>query len=434
MIGSKWIFVLLALCVAVLSVFAIWHPKTDIWYVYGVVLLSGVLLVLLFRSVVMPKLTVMRGMELISAQDFNNRLTNVGEHDADRIVNLFNMMIDRLRNERLRNLEQDSFLSLLIKASPMGVAMLDFDGRFTMANEAFLRITGAGREKDIIGRSLSDLRSELCREMMKVPVGEARVVRRGDVRTYRCYHLSFVQTGFSREFYLIESLTEEVMKAEREAYEKVIRIISHEVNNTMGGVRSVLETIQDVVDDDEIRKVLESCDNRCSQMCGFISSYADVVRVPDPVLSKVDLNGELSRLLPFLRGMVPERISLEADIAAEPVNALIDSALIEQVVINVVKNAFESITGTEGKIVVSVLRKNGNPAIEICNNGTPISDEVSQQLFRPFFTTKREGRGLGLTLVCEILNRHKAQYSLRTYPDGMTRFSIEFPSPGRNMH
>jgi len=427
MIGSKWLFALLSVCVAALSFMALMHSKVEVWWIYGVVIISFILLSLLFRSVIKPQYTVIRGMELISSQDFNNRLVKVGERDSDKIVDLFNKMIDRLRNERLRNLEQESFLGLLIKASPMGVAMLDFDGCFTMVNGAFLKLTGIDSEKEIVGKRWEDLHADIRESMFRVPVGESQVIRCGDVRMYRCYHLNFIQSGFSREFYLIESLTEEVMKAEREAYEKVIRIISHEVNNTMGGVRSVLETIYDVIDDEDIKKVVESCDNRCSQMCGFISSYADVVRVPDPLLLKTDLNHELSKMIPFLRGMVPEEISLESGLDSEPLLAMVDITLIEQVIVNIVKNAAESIVDGKGWIELTAFRHNGNPVVEIVNNGIPISEEVSEQLFRPFFTTKKGGRGLGLTLVCEILNRHKAQYSLRTAPDGLTRFRIEFP-------
>ena len=126
---------------------------------------------------------------------------------------------------------------------------------------------------------MTSLYSELASHMMEVPLGENRVIRGGDVRTYRCYHLSFIRAGFMRRFYLLESLTEEVMKAERAAYEKVIRVISHEVNNTMGGVRSVLQTLRDVCEDPDIEEVVDSCDDRCVQMCDFISSYADVVKV-----------------------------------------------------------------------------------------------------------------------------------------------------------
>lgn len=420
---SRYIFIGILLSILGVAIILQYAPVRLHWLIYIVSVVALLLLLLLWRGVLMPAQTVVKGMELIKAQDFNNRLRPVHQRESDRIVDLFNQMIDKLRNERLYNREQDGFLKLLIEASPMGVVMLDFDGKVSMMNNSFLRITGIPNQEAGTGLKVTDLPSGLARKMTEVPLGENLIIRHGDVKMYRCYHLSFIQTGFQRHFYLLESLTEEVMKAERAAYEKVIRIMSHEVNNTMGGVRSVLEMLNDIVDDDDIKEVIDSCDDRCSQMCGFISSYADVVRVPEPVLRKVDLSEELHRLMPFLQEMVPERIRLEYNPPTEPIDANIDTTLMQQVVVNVVKNAVESIKG-EGIIRISAGIENENVLLEISNDGEPISEEVSRNLFSPFFTTKKEGRGLGLTLISEILNKHKAQFSLMTGEDGITRFRI----------
>jgi two-component system sensor histidine kinase len=424
---TKVWFVLVCVCIVAVAAMVALLPPDRLWYVYPVCALAFVLLMMLLQSVIMPNSVVMRGMELIASQDFNNRLAMTGVHDADNIVTLFNTMIDRLRNERLHNREQENFLQLLIDASPMGVMMLDFDGKVTMANNAFLRLTGINDVKQLVGKFVEEAPEGLATEMQKVELGNNEVVRFGDIRMYRCYHLSFVQMGFQREFYLLESLTEEVMKAEREAYEKVIRTISHEVNNTMGGVRSVLDTLLDVTDDADIVKVIESCDVRCEQMCGFVSSYADVVRLPDPVKKPHDLNEEIGKLIPFLGLIVKPGVSVDFKPAAGVVNADIDSELMQQVFVNIVKNASESISHDNGNIWISTGIEGNSSVIEISNDGDPIDEAVSRQLFRPFFTTKRDGKGIGLTLTSEILNRHGATFRLATTPDGITRFRIHLP-------
>lgn len=424
MVGSRFLFAGLCLCICAMIALIAFYPEERIWML-GSVVLSVVFLFLLYRSVVKPRQTTMRGMELIASQDFNNRLSKVGETDSDKIVALFNSMIDKLRNERLKNIEQDGLLRLLIDASPMGVAMLDFNGRIDMVNRSFLKIMGISSESQIIGSEMTSLYSELASHMMEVPLGENRVIRGGDVRTYRCYHLSFIRAGFMRRFYLLESLTEEVMKAERAAYEKVIRVISHEVNNTMGGVRSVLQTLRDVCEDPDIEEVVDSCDDRCVQMCDFISSYADVVKVLAPVMTRVDINEKIRGLLPFLNGLAREGINVYFDSSPEPVDVCIDIALMQQVIVNIFKNAVESIS-EEGFVRIETLLDRQRPVMVISNNGKPMTEDVSKQLFSPFFTTKKEGRGIGLTLVSEILNRHGANYSLRTDKDGITRFRIEF--------
>ncbi|MDE6399286.1 MAG: PAS domain-containing sensor histidine kinase, partial [Muribaculaceae bacterium] len=133
----------------------------------------------------------------------------------------------------------------------------------------------------------------------------------------------------------------------------MIRTISHEVNNTMGGVRSVLDTLLDVTDDADIVRVIESCDVRCEQMCGFVSSYADVVRLPDPVKKQHDLNEEIGKLIPFLGLIVKPGVAVDFKAADGAVTAEIDSELMQQVFVNIVKNASESISRETGNIWIS---------------------------------------------------------------------------------
>ncbi|MDE6443283.1 MAG: PAS domain-containing protein [Muribaculaceae bacterium] len=404
--------------------------KWEIISCLGVALL---LMILFYRMTVLPGRVVSRGFELLEAQDFNNRLVEVGEGTADRTVRLFNTMIDRLRNERLLNMERESFLQFLIDASPMGVVMLDLDGRVSMANGAFLQLCGIREYEELDGKTLEELPPNLSRWLSGIPYQESVVFRPGDSRLFKGSHLSFVQNGFNRHFFLLENLTEEMIRAERKAYEKVIRIMSHEVNNTMGGVRTVFGMlIDDTEDDKELRDVLESCDRRCGEVCDFINAYADVVRLPSPQLQRLDLGDMLSENIPFLNTLAPEDVriglSTEGDLTMTG-----DRTQLEQVIVNIVKNAVESFRDSEkdytveGKwIEISARSEDRSLILDISNNGKPIPESVASQLFSPFFTTKPEGKGLGLTLTGEILGSHNARWSLQTREDGITVFSIRF--------
>ncbi|MDE6336331.1 MAG: GHKL domain-containing protein, partial [Muribaculaceae bacterium] len=150
-----------------------------------------------------------------------------------------------------------------------------------------------------------------------------------------------------------------------------------------------------------------------------------VVRVPEPVRSKIELNEMVGDMVPFLQGMAPADMALIFEPHKEEIEVEVDLALMQQVIVNIVKNAIESINREDGIIRIVIYVQNERPVLEIANNGEPISEEVSTQLFSPFFTTKREGRGIGLTLISEILNRHNASYSLKTGSDGITRFQIQ---------
>ncbi|MCH5232537.1 MAG: PAS domain-containing sensor histidine kinase [Muribaculaceae bacterium] len=419
-------FIILSLCFVALTVMAI---VGDIpYWAWFLPVGTGIFATLIiFRGIWLPHAIVVRGMELIQSQDYNNRLVKVGEPTSDRIVSLFNSLIDKLRAERLQTKEQESLLQLLIEASPLGVVMLDFDNRISMTNRAFLKIFGIKSQDSISGRMLSELENDLVPEMTKVPLGNAEIIRKGNLHIYRIYHLNFIQEGFKREFFLIESLEEEIRKAEKIAYEKVIRTISHEVNNSMGGVRSVLEIIAETTTDEEIKRVVESCEHRCESMGNFIREYADVVKLPEPNLQMIELGKELDGIFPFLQRMIPGNIELIYNKREDDFFIKADSGLLQQVILNIVKNAVESIR-EKGVIEINVTGDEREVVLTISNNGAPIDQSISNQLFTPFFTTKPNGKGIGLTLVRDVLSRHSAEYSLSTGTDGITRFVISFPA------
>ncbi|MCM1451087.1 MAG: HAMP domain-containing histidine kinase [Clostridium sp.] len=421
--GSRFAFFLVLLCIAAATALLYWMPAGLKWSAYVALGAALLALIILYCRIVMPSTAAARGLELIAAQDFNNFLAKVGERNADRVVALFNEIIAKLHSERLRNLEQETFLQLLVQASPMGVALLDFDGGIAMANPSFLSIMGIEAEGLAIGKKISRLSSPIAAAIDAVPLGQSRVISSGDGRMWKCYHLSFIQTGFKRRFFLLESLTEEIISAERKAYEKVIRTISHEVNNTLGGVKSVLELVSDTSPDDDLREVALSCSQRCDNLSSFIRAYADVVKLPDPVRVKTDLAAEIRKMLPFLQGIAAQKAELRFRAPDCPVYAMVDMPLLQQAIVNIVKNAVESIS-TAGFVDISIQNSDNAAFLEISNNGAPIPQEACNQLFTPFFTTKRSGRGLGLTLTADILRKHNASFRLRTGPDAITRFSI----------
>ncbi len=393
----------------------------------GLVLFILCYLPFFYRKIVKPLNSIGSGMELLREQDFSSRLSPVGQYEADRIVNVFNRMMEQLKNERLRLREQNNFLDLLIKASPMGVILTTLDEELSELNPMAQKMLGV-RQEDVLGKKMNEIDSPLAAELANVPKGETATVRLNDSNIYRCTHSSFIDRGFQHPFFLIESLTDEVMKAEKKAYEKVIRMIAHEVNNTTAGITSTLDTVEQALSTeegmDDICDVMRVCTERCFSMSRFITRFADVVKIPEPTLTPVDLNDLAFTCKRFMEGMCTDRnIKLRLEIDETLKEVKMDASLFEQVLVNIIKNAAESIE-KDGEIIVRTL----SPAIvEVVDNGKGISKEVEAKLFSPFFSTKPNGQGIGLIFIREVLMRHGCTFSLRTYADGLTRFRILFP-------
>lgn len=383
-------------------------------------------LIIFYRKIVKPLNTIGSGMELLREQDFSSRLSLVGQHEADRVVNVFNRMMEQLKNERLRLREQNHFLDLLINASPMGVVIMTLDNEVSQLNPMALKMMGT-RYEEALGKKLPDIDSPLAAGLAAIMKGETETVRLNDSNIYKCTHSSFIDRGFHHSFFLIESLTDEVMKAEKKAYEKVIRMIAHEVNNTTAGITSTLDTVEQALsetgDMEDICDVMRVCTERCFSMSRFITRFADVVKIPEPHRTLTNLNDLAFACKRFMEGVCTDRnirLRLECDETLGDIR--LDVSLFEQVLVNIIKNAAESI-GRDGEIIIST----SSPAtIEVIDNGPGITKETEAKLFSPFFSTKPNGQGIGLVFIREVLSRHDCTFSLRTYADGLTRFRILF--------
>ena len=398
------------------------------YLVEGIVTFSLFYLLYFCRKVVKPLNSIAGGMDLLQAQDFSSRLAPVGQREADRIVSIFNRMMNQLKEERLHLREQNHFLDLLIRTSPMGVIILTLDERISMVNKAALAFLNEKTEEDLLDKTMDMLNGSLAEELTRLPKDTTTTIRLSDSHIYRCSHLSFIDRGFAHPFYLIESLTSEVMKAEKKAYEKVIRMIAHEVNNSVAGITSTLDTIDDALqtmdDTEDIREVMRVCVERSYSMSRFMTNFADVVKIPEPQLEEVHLNDRVVACKIFMENLCQHRdIDLQLDLCEENPLVSMDTSLFEQVIINIIKNATESID-THGKVII---RTSSAPLmLEIGDTGRGISKEVESKLFSPFFSTKPNGQGIGLIFIREVLMKHGCTFSLRTYPDGITRFKIFF--------
>jgi nitrogen fixation/metabolism regulation signal transduction histidine kinase len=424
-----WIFSALLLgTLAIVSFVAMQKGSLLFYLVEGLVLTTIVFLIVFYRKIVKPLHTIGNGMDLLKEQDFSSRLSPVGQYEADRVVKIFNRMMEQIKNERLRLREQNSFLDLLIQASPMGVVILNFDEKITSLNPAALNMLGFHSATEAINKNIKDLISPLAEALITLQPNESRSVQLNDSNIYRCTLSSFVDQGFQHPFLLIESLTDEVMKAEKKAYEKVIRMIAHEVNNTTAGITSSLDTIENALNEidntEDIREVMRVCIDRSLSMSRFITNFADVVKIPEPQFNKLNINELVNSCKRFMENICTNRnINILLNLCKSDIYVMADSVLLEQVLVNIIKNAAESIE-KDGQIYINTTQ---NPVcLEIADTGKGISKETAAKLFSPFFSTKPSGQGIGLIFIREVLVKHGCTFSLHTYDDGLTRFKIVF--------
>jgi signal transduction histidine kinase len=234
--------------------------------------------------------------------------------------------------------------------------------------------------------------------------------------------------GFKHPFYIIEEFTEEIRKAEREAYGKLIRMMAHEVNNTIGSVNSIMSSIQsnpesDIASDrEDVTRMLSIAIQRNYQMNRFMQNLSNVVKLPLPEKDKMDLNESLRIVIEsFSTALKEMKTEIEVNLDNSSPVIFADRSQMEQVFSNIIKNSVEAV-GKNGYI--KIVTKIRPLTIQFEDNGTGLSKEASEKIFTPFFSTKPGGQGIGLTLVQEILTNHGFPFSFRNKESGGTEFII----------
>ncbi len=394
------------------------------------ILVSVVVSIYLYKSFIRPLNLISAGIESLKDKDFNTKFVEVGQREMDDLIDVYNRMIDELRSERVKIKEQHYFLNKLIDASSSGIIVLDFEDRVSHLNPSALSLLNSGG-KEIIGKRLAEIGGILPRKLGQLKEGQSAILNIDGLHSYKCRQSHFLDRGFHHHFIMIEELTEEILKTEKRAYGKVIRMMSHEVSNSIGAINSILSSslnygdqlkAEDKADFENAVKVAIERNSRLSQ---FMSNFTDVVKIPPPVKESHDVNKLLNTVKVLMDPLCEDKnITVNIDFAEYPLQVEMDFRQMEQVVVNIIKNSIESI-GNNGEIQIHVESKTIRKLL-IRDNGKGIPDEVQKNIFAPFFSTKKEGQGLGLTIIREILINHGFDFSLDTKADGYTDFTIWF--------
>lgn len=393
------------------------------------ILLSIVIAWQLYKQLIQPIQLLIQGVEAIKDGDFNVKFTGTGQYEMDELIQVYNQMADALRTERTKQQQQFIFLEKLIDTSPTGIVILNFDENIHAINPRALKLLEM-EEKDLVGKAIDDVKHPLLQPIKQLRSGEATSITLNGVNTYKLQKSHFIDRGFARHFVMIEELTTEILAAEKKGYEKVIRMMAHEVNNTIGPVNSILQSTltADKIwiegHNQALQDALQVAFERNQNLSIFMRNFSEIVRLPKPKRATIDLHQLISSLAPFIEMMAREKeIQFVYELEKGPFFIHADKQQMEQVLINIVKNSIEAIAE---KGAIRFTTHLASRQFLVTDNGKGIAEADADQLFSPFFSTKKDGQGIGLTLVKEILINHGYEFSLQTPAPGHTSFVFRF--------
>ncbi len=410
---SKALYIFFISAVLGLLVFLIWELWSESPYLF----LAGEMGVLglvwfamdLYRRLFTPMEVMEHGIETLKAQDYNLRFKETGSDDVDNLIEVYNALIERLRTEKVSMIEQNLFLDKLIQRLPIGVVIMDYDNLIVDMNpeaKSLLKLDSIPLHKE----------SHPLLKEIDLEKNDSSIIRIDGFRKLRVQVSSFMQQGFKRRFILLEDLTSEINQVEKNAYGKVIRMMSHEVNNSIGAINSILDTLSRMnpLDTSLAREYLGIVSERNDRLNGFMKNFANVVRIPPPTIKAYDVVSQMRNLsILYQTSLEDHRIKPVLDLPQKSWEIEADSDQIQQVLENALKNAIEA-SDSDSEIILRVSPDAG--LIQIKNTGSKISDEVMEKIFTPFYSTKQDGQGIGLTVCKEVLQNHNFAFNL--YQEG----------------
>jgi nitrogen fixation/metabolism regulation signal transduction histidine kinase len=365
------------------------------------------------------------GVRGFQENDFGFRLAEGRDDEVGELTSLFNRMGDVLRTERRETFEREILLDAVLQGAPMAILLLNGRDRVVYANGAARRMfSGRGR---LVGVALPEVEAPAAVLREALLAGEdATVTGRVPGReeeTWRVAVRAFHFHAQRHRLFVVETTTGDVRRQELDAWRKVIRVVSHEVNNSLAPVSSLVHSARLAASSPRhagrLEDILATIDERVRHLSRFLEGYAALARIPAPAPEAV----EWATFLESVRRAVPFRILG----GSGPACGIFDPAQIQQVLLNLLKNASEA-GSPPGTIEVSVDEAAGGESIlRVLDRGTGMDEDAMRRAALPLSSAARGGRGLGLPLCAEILAAHGGTLTLGARPGGGTVATCTLP-------
>lgn len=356
----------------------------------------------------------------INYEDFTQRFIS-DDVDAE-LKTAFNRILERFQDARAQREVQANYLEVVFRHVPVPLLAARSDGSLRMVNNPARRLTGLGSLRHL--DDLAQLDPALPQMIREIEPGQQRMLQTHirDIPVELRVAVSEIRmAGNSERLYSIENLSGELTAREASAWRNLIRVLTHEIMNTLTPISSLAQSSADMLNKpdsaDDIREAVETIARRSDGLMSFVSRYRELLKVPQPVLADIRVADVLNSVVAFLADNL-RNTAIAIEVIPRSLELRADSQLLDQLLVNVVKNAADAMQESVTKSLrLSAGIEYGRVIIRIIDSGPGIPENLQDQVFIPFFTTKRDGSGIGLSLSRQIMTAHGGEIAVRRLND-----------------
>ena len=414
---------------------------------FATIFIIGLLVVfqiyILFRYIEKTNLDLTRFLESIRYSDFAQPFSGrVKGSKFDELNSAFSEVISAFQRTRTEKEEHFRYLQTVVQHIGVGLIAFKSDGEVELINNAAKRLLNLSHlrmisQLTIISPDLSEMLMHIKpgeKQQLKVEIGSNALL------------LSVYATGFilRQQKYTLASLQNiqtELEEKEMESWQNLIRVLTHEIMNSITPISSLASTATALMapkdgesdlseeNSEDILNALQTIQKRSTALMNFVDDYRKLTRIPKPNFELFPIRELFERIGRLLKEQLTRgSVCLEMKIDPESLELTADPGLIEQVLINLCKNSIEAMHATSSPLIklIAMTDGSGNPLIQVIDNGPGIKADVLENIFIPFFTTKKEGSGIGLSLSRQIMRLHRGTLSVTSTPNIETTFSLRF--------
>ncbi|MBL7852050.1 MAG: histidine kinase [Cyclobacteriaceae bacterium] len=408
----------------------------------GLIIVGQLIELYHFTSQTNRKLT--RFLESVKYSDFISGFTADNKLGASfRDLNAeFNEVLEAFRRARSEKEEHWQYLNTVVQQVRTGILSFDPEGNVQLINANARKFMGVTNIKNI--EELREKNPTLLQALREVETGKSLLFKSGPDVLLTLQATELRIRGNTMKLLTLQNIQSELQQQEIEAWQNLTRVLRHEIMNSITPISSLTSTLREILDHDMIRKNahyelreegaddlregLTTIENRSKGLIKFIDAYREYTSLPQPRLKTVNVKSFIERVVQLLRPEIrktPVEIvwSCESDFLA--IQA--DEEMIEQVLINLIKNSWEALADTPGGLIeVRGYYISNHVVIDVSDNGPGIIQEALNKIFVPFFTTKKSGSGIGLSLSRQIMQMHNGALTVMSAPGVKTTFTMKF--------